>query len=298
MIRAVTVDINVNLQPLSKLLWQKGIKHRISEESGKQVVWIASEQELGYVQQLQDGLSTGTIELQEFQGAGAGKAYGGTTHNGLGNRVWHLLYRFFSLFTVAPVTLLLMIICGIVALLTKVGSEAYRLGFLFYPMLPYDDLFSLLAGIDSISLFLRTLAPMFLHFGELHIIFNLLWLWFFGRQLETIQSSWLFLLLVVLFSFAGNTAQYLSGHASNFGGMSGVVYGLIGYAWMLHNFVPGKRLMLNNSIFVVFVIALVLMEFAASSMIATAAHLGGLVSGLVAGLLLAAVVRIRKISSR
>jgi GlpG protein len=124
---------------------------------------------------------------------------------------------------------------------------------------------------------------MFLHFGELHIVFNLLWLWYFGRQLESVQSSWMFLFLVVLTAFGGNTAQYIYSGASNFGGLSGVVYGLVGYAWVLHNFVPGKRLLINESLFIVFVVALVVMEIAASSWIATAAHIGGLVAGLLAG---------------
>jgi len=138
---------------------------------------------------------------------------------------------------------------------------------------------------------------MFLHFGELHIVFNLLWLWYFGQQLETIQKSWQFLLIVVLTSFAANTTQYLSSQASNFGGMSGVVYGLVGYAWILHNFVPGKKMRLNSSIFVVFIIALVLMELVASSWIATAAHVGGLVAGLIAGLFVVVLNRFHRTSA-
>ena len=44
-------------------------------------------------------------------------------------------------------------------------------------------------------------------------------------------------------------------------------------------------------VFVVFVIALVAMEFVASSLIASAAHLGGLVAGLVAGVVVVGLYR-------
>ncbi|MEQ8952666.1 MAG: rhomboid family intramembrane serine protease, partial [Gammaproteobacteria bacterium] len=74
--------------------------------------------------------------------------------------------------------------------------------------------------ISSLPRLARTFTPALLHFGELHLIFNMLWLWFFGRQLEAQQPRWLFGLLILLTAFAGNTAQYLYAGANNFGGMS------------------------------------------------------------------------------
>jgi len=136
---------------------------------------------------------------------------------------------------------------------------------------------------------------MFLHFGELHLIFNMLWLWYFGRQLEAIHPRWLFVLLVVLTSFVSNTTQYMSSDYNNFGGMSGVVYGLVGYTWMVHTLMPRSNLQIRGSmfaVFAVFVAALVLMEIVASSWIATAAHIGGLVSGLLLGIMIAGYYRL------
>jgi GlpG protein len=134
---------------------------------------------------------------------------------------------------------------------------------------------------------------MFLHFGLLHLVFNMLWLWYFGKQLELAQPSWLFLLVIVVTSFAANTTQYLVINYNNFGGMSGVVYGLVGYAWVIQLLVPRSGVMLNSSMFGFFVAALVIMEVFASSWIATAAHVGGLVSGLALGLIVAAFFRLR-----
>jgi GlpG protein len=124
---------------------------------------------------------------------------------------------------------------------------------------------------------------MFLHFGELHLVFNMLWLWYFGKQLEAIHSSWYVAALIIIIAFVSNTAQYLMSETRNFGGMSGVIYGLMAYAWVVHTARPQSYLSLNRNLLTFFVIALVAMELVASSMIATAAHVGGLISGLLLG---------------
>lgn len=277
MIRVVGVSIDNDLRDLSRYLWQQGVQHRIIEESGEQVVFVGNQQQVEPVKKMVADFLSGDLQLQAVKpvSAKAGRPESPITDS--------LTYRFLRILFVTPVSSFLTAACLVVALISQLGRAAYRVDFLFYPILPASDLLSLLGGISNPLIFLQTLTPMFLHFGELHIIFNLLWLWYFGRQLEVVQSSWVFLLLVIATSFVGNTAQYLYSGAANFGGLSGVVYGLVGYAWVLHNFVPGKRLKVNESLFLVFMVALVLMELLASSWIASAAHFGGLVAGLLAG---------------
>lgn len=286
MIRVVSVSIDVDLRDLSRHLWQQGIQHRIIEESGEQVIFVREQRLVPVVRELADDFLAGRLQPEIPQRMPPPPAGNSDPLSS------SLLYRVLRIVFLAPVTSLLTLVCLVVALITQLGRAVDRLDFLFYPDLPTDGLAALLGGIDSPLILLQTLSPMFLHFGELHIVFNLLWLWYFGRQLEAVQSSRAFFLLVVVTSFAGNTAQYLYSGAANFGGMSGVVYGLVGYAWVLHKFVPGKRLMVNESLFVVFVIALVLMEVLAGSFIASAAHVGGLVAGLVAGSLVLAKARL------
>lgn len=279
MIRVASVSIDVNLRELSIYLRQQGIQHRIIEESGEQVIFVRDENQCAEVRDLLAQYQSGMLQFRPPEG------HANDLQSGPVPIEHGLLYRSLKIVFTSPVSSGLTVVCLLVALITQLGRAAYRMDFLFYPILPTDSLWALLSAIDNPIIFLQTLTPMFLHFGELHIVFNLLWLWFFGRQLEIVQSSWMFLLLVVVTSFVGNTMQYLYSGAANFGGMSGVVYGLVGYAWVLHNFVPGKRLMLNESIFIVFMVALVLMELLASSWIASAAHVGGVLAGLFAGLL-------------
>ena len=82
---------------------------------------------------------------------------------------------------------------------------------------------------------------------------------------------------------AGNVAQYYLTGSNAFGGLSGLIYGLVGYTWLLGIMVPNSRIALRSSTFLVFVVAMVGMAIFASSSIASEAHAGGLFAGLVAG---------------
>lgn len=77
----------------------------------------------------------------------------------------------------------------------------------------------------------RLLTPALLHFGLLHLLFNLLWWWELGGLLEKYQSSRRLLALGAVIALVSNGAQFLV-YGPGFGGLSAVVYGLLGYAWL------------------------------------------------------------------
>jgi len=284
MIEAVSLPIEINLKSFSEQLHRLGLQHRIVEESGRQVIWVNSDSEAKLLKEaLEQWLALGNHE-QSADASSAGSPISFDKARNWPNLIWHGIYS-------SPFTWLAMIICAFVAVISRLGSNTSAVRELFYPLLPSSDLLSLLAAVDSPMVFLNTLGPMFLHFGELHLVFNMLWLWYFGRQLESLQSRWWFLGLVVSTAFVSNTAQYLVLGYNNFGGMSGVVYGLVGYSWAIHYFMPRSNLLINNSMFVFFVIALVAMEIFASSWIATAAHAAGLGTGLVLGVATVVIYR-------
>ena len=276
MIKAASLPIEIDLLSLSQFLQKQGLAHRIIEESGQQVIWVNSQQEVELVRQV---LAQWPVD-QQRQPRSSSSVVGDSVSV---VALWRPLR---NAFVASPVSLSLILACLLVAIMSVLGTQVGRVQYLFYPLLESDNIFALVADISSVDLLLRTLTPMFLHFGELHLVFNMLWLWYFGKQLEAIQPLWIFVVIIVVTSFVSNTTQYLSSGFNNFGGMSGVVYGLVGYTWVIHSFMPRSYLILNNRMFVVFVIALILMELVASSWIATAAHVGGLVSGLLLGILM------------
>lgn len=90
----------------------------------------------------------------------------------------------------------------------------------------------------------RLFTPIFVHFDLLHIFFNMLWLWDLGSMVETRKGTWRLLALVLVVSALSNVGQYLYS-GPTFGGMSGVVYGLLGYIWMQGKFDPASNLELH-----------------------------------------------------
>lgn len=77
----------------------------------------------------------------------------------------------------------------------------------------------------------RLVSPCILHGGLLHILFNMIWVWFLCRPVEQRIGFFRTLVLTLLVAIGSNTAQYLMG-GPFFLGYSGVVMGLAGFIWM------------------------------------------------------------------
>jgi len=128
----------------------------------------------------------------------------------------------------------------------------------------------------------RLLTPIFIHFGPLHIVFNMLWLMDLGSMIEGRQGWIRLALLVLVIGVASNLAQFYYGGPS-FGGMSGVVYGLFGYIWMRAKFDPGSGLYLHSATVTMMMIWFVACFTPLLPNMANAAHAGGLVLGVAWG---------------
>ncbi|WP_406828344.1 rhomboid family intramembrane serine protease [Microbulbifer sp. ARAS458-1] len=134
----------------------------------------------------------------------------------------------------------------------------------------------------------RLWSPAMVHFSIPHALFNSLGIWIVGRSLEARAGSLWFALLVLVSAPAANLAQYYSSPQSLFGGMSGVVYALIGCALVVQRFqpqwrdVPGALLWL--SVVWLLVCMLGVVDYFIPGGIANAAHVGGFVAGLALGL--------------
>ena len=128
----------------------------------------------------------------------------------------------------------------------------------------------------------RLVTPIFLHFMVLHILFNMMWFWDLGGSIERNQSSGFLLFFVLSIGILSNIIQYLS-HGPAFGGMSGVVYGLLGYIWMRSR-KPDSGYQLNSAIVGLMLVWLGLGFTGILGPIGNAAHLSGLILGVAYGL--------------
>lgn len=292
MIRVAALPTERDLRPLLVAMSRQGIRHRVVEESGAQVLWVANEEDATRARELvQQFLALQAQgKLQDLPPQGDLRGYFPIRNyiNDALRAIW-----------AAPVTCALIAVTLLVALVSQLGTRLNPVAFLFYPapQLGADpglmSLITIFGNLEGLSEMLRTLTPMLLHFGAVHLVFDVLWLWYFGRMIESHQSSLVYLLVVLFTSYISNTTQYVWTYSSNFGGLSGVVYGLLGYIWMWQVVIPWGRLRLPGSMIGVLIVMLVLMEVFAGAFIATAAHIGGLVSGMLAGVLVAGIYRLR-----
>ncbi len=169
------------------------------------------------------------------------------------------------------VTKTILVLCAVIFLTPwLIGNEVYSA--LLFP--------NSLSGLAAQPW--RLVSPMLLHFSLLHILFNLLWWADLGRLIERFQSSGQLLMVTLVTSAVANVAQFLTSGPA-FGGLSGVVYGLLGYLWIYGRLNPGAGYALRREI-VIFMLAWMVICFVGlSGVVANAAHLAGLVSGCVLG---------------
>ena len=158
-----------------------------------------------------------------------------------------------------------------------------------FTFLPFSLQGGELAYSDMGWQYWRLLTPAFLHFGWLHIVFNSLWLWDLGSRLELLLGRLNLLLLVVVIAVVANVSQYYSTGPSLFGGMSGVVFGLLGFSWIAPLLQPAWRIQPPAAIMIFMVGWLLVCLFGVVEVlgfgaIANGAHLGGLVCGALLGL--------------
>ena len=144
------------------------------------------------------------------------------------------------------------------------------------------------AGFNSAE-YWRLITPIFLHFGILHFVFNSLWLSMLGSRIEELMGSFHLMLIILVTGLMSNAIQFWWSGAANFGGMSGVVYALLGYLWIANSIAPHPIMTLPRGI-ITFMIGWLglcmtpVVTFLLGVGIANAAHLGGLLSGMLLGL--------------
>jgi len=178
-----------------------------------------------------------------------------------------------------PVTLFVIVFSMVVALITQLGSKNESWFFIadysFYPASWWLH--------DWPQQLWFSISPAFLHFGWEHIIFNTLSFWLFASALERKMGIIQWIVGLIALAVVSNYAQLVVG-GPFFGGLSGVVYGLIAFSWGYQKIIA--PLYLPNGLFYFAFAWLVLgytpfFEWIGLGSMANTAHLSGAIAGFV-----------------
>lgn len=267
------LPLDRDLTELSRFLHQRGLLHRITDEGQHQEIWVQDPAMVDPLAELTERWLKGEVALPEDAPPRRAMPEGPSPRQ-------------------FPATIGLLLLSAAGAL---IGMNIF--GGALVPTLTFQPLSLGVNGPEfgnwgeamGRGEFWRLLTPSFLHFGLFHILFNGLWIWELGRRLEAVLGPWHYLLFVLVTAVAANVAQFMAG-PSVFGGMSGVVYALIGYLWMRQRFSPHPMLAIPPGIIGFMLVWLVIcltgvVDKFISGSVANGAHVGGLLAGMAWGIL-------------
>lgn len=135
----------------------------------------------------------------------------------------------------------------------------------------------------------RMLTPTFLHFSITHLAFNCLWIYILGSKIEAYDGKVVFILIFLITSIASNIGEYIWSGQYFFGGLSGAVYGLLGYCFIIELDSKSSRYDLPDALYLFMFIWLLvgltgILSIFGFGNIANAAHLIGMIIGFILGL--------------
>jgi len=192
-----------------------------------------------------------------------------------------------------PLTLTIIILCVFLGLVTEFGSPSPNnwLGnfamrqLMFVEMPLYKASLDPAASLKQGELW-RVLTPAFLHGGPIHLLFNMLSLASLGRLTERLEGIMRYAILLLLLAVGSHLLQGLMPTkwfgSPNFVGISGVIFGLLGYIGMKTTLRPDLGFQLPAQVYLMTALILVI-GFGGGTkdfQMANLAHVGGLVAGI------------------
>jgi len=273
---AMRLPLAADLAGFVGLLQRLNLPFRVSEEAGEQVLWVPDESLAEQVRDLYRRYPQGDPELASNtlpQRRGPG---------------------FLAQVRASRVTAAVLLVTFAVAALTLLGGNPDTLRwftFQDFQLVGSDRvLFQPLAEGLAAGQWWRLFTPMLIHFGWLHLAMNAMWYWELGRRIEYRQGGVMLLGLSLGFGLVSNVVQYLASGPSLFGGLSGVLYGLLGHCWIFQLLAPTPAYRLPKGVVAMMLIWLLVclsgvIDLLGFGSIANGAHVGGLAIGCLTGAL-------------
>ncbi len=272
MVKVLEIAGGENLQEFAGFLWRKKIPHRIQFRDGQQELWLANPADTDYV-------------LEQFRRWEQGQQFCQEQEPDSVHVSGSSAFLFWLQHV--PVTLGLILLSLSLTLLTGFGEQMRWLHWFTFVDFDVQGNFLLPQRLDTQiagGQLWRWLTPIFLHFSLMHLVFNLLWTWELGRRIELMHRRSVIVVLVLFMGVVSNIGQFLM-TGPMFGGLSGVIFGMMAYTWLWDRLCPQRRFGMPPVLMTFMVIWLVLgvsgaLEQFGFGAIANTAHLVGLLCGL------------------
>lgn len=245
----------------SDYLLVQGITNDVEPDGGQWAVWVHEEEKLAESNSLLAEYRNNPADPKYHQSSAAAEKLllEAEKAEEKARRRFHdrrKLFRKFGGYNIGKLTLILIVVSVAVGLFSGFGDRRAPLSPLFITEYVVRG-----SGLDRLTQLheisrgqiWRLVTPIFIHFGVMHLLFNMLWLYDLGSMIEARLSRLYLGWLVLAIAVFSNLGQFVVG-GPNFGGMSGVVYGLLGFIWMRGKFDPGSGLYLHPQT-VVFMVA-------------------------------------------
>jgi len=280
----------------SDFLYAQGIDNQTEpERSGVWALWIHAEEQMDAAKALLNEYRENPRDpkYQHASRVAEEKWKQEQKANAAAEKRFHDRSKLFSLVGsgVGFLTGVLIAISVATALFSSFGHNTKPIFWLYFSVYDVEGGFiARLGGMPEIrhGEVWRLFTPMFVHFGLPHLLFNMLWLLDLGTMIERRQGARILLALVLIIAALSNFGQYLW-QGPSFGGMSGVVYGLIGYIWLRGKFDPAAGLFLHSTTVTMAVIWFVLCLAGVIPHVANAAHSVGFGVGIAWGFISAMI---------
>ncbi|MCB5161878.1 rhomboid family intramembrane serine protease [Marinomonas algarum] len=272
---------------ITAALWRNKVAHQVVSKDGKQQLWITDPKQLSTVEALFTVWKQDPERLATFH-----------PHTSFSQPVdslssQHSSGSFAAKFKQAPMTAFVLLATLLVAVITQLGGDLATVG--YFSISPFEVrngqiYFFTLSQVTEKQEYWRFFTPALLHFSVMHLVFNTLWVWDIGSKLEQRLGSLIWSLGVLAIAVTSNLLQYQISGYPLFGGLSGVVYGLIGFAWLVPLLNRRWPTLVSKPLMVFFALWLLVgytpfPEMLGLGSIANTAHTIGLISGLVLALL-------------
>jgi len=279
--RVIETTLEDDLSAISVYFWRQGIRHRVFEERGRQIVELQDPQQADLARELHAAWRDGRLRLVPGPPRDSSRRPAG-----LAIRLFAGLRRFPGLSV--------LILLALAVFPFSLGLGEGRLNPVAGALLFLDPA-QAMSGAGSAPGWggwqvWRWLTPIFLHFSVVDVAFNSNIVLDLGRRIEAACGTVAFALLVALVGMASNVAQSVIGASFLFGGLSGVGYGLLGFLLVMARRYPADtRWRLPAGLGAGLLIFLVVFSTGITEPfglhVANAAHWGGLVTGALLALL-------------